>query len=74
MMKDQATLHRNQQASILNIEKQLGHLAQQIKERRPGGLPSNTENNPKGAHISRVSAVRFGAVISQNLTTNHTCG
>ncbi|XP_023767897.1 uncharacterized protein LOC111916464 [Lactuca sativa] len=63
MMKDHATLHRNQQASILNIEKQLGQLAQQIKERRLGGLPSNTENNPKSAHIN-IMTTRSGKIIT----------
>ncbi|XP_023764277.1 uncharacterized protein LOC111912785 [Lactuca sativa] len=54
-MKDQQALLRNQQASILNIEKQLGQLAQQVNERRPGALPSNTKSNLKGAHISIVT-------------------
>ncbi|XP_023759492.1 uncharacterized protein LOC111907915 [Lactuca sativa] len=63
MMKDQQDLLRNQQASIINIEKQLGQLAQQVNERRPGGLPSNTESNPKGAHIN-IMTTRSGKIIT----------
>ena len=42
---------RNQQASILNIEKQLGLVARQINEQSPVGLPCNTEQNPKVTHV-----------------------
>ncbi|XP_023748419.1 uncharacterized protein LOC111896683 [Lactuca sativa] len=45
-IQDTRTMLRNQQASIHNIEKQLGKLAQQINQRAPGELLSNTENNP----------------------------
>ncbi|KAL7594296.1 hypothetical protein Lser_V15G28541 [Lactuca serriola] len=62
-MKDQKALLRNQQASILNIEKQLGQLVRKVNERRPGGLPSNTESNPKGAHINIVTT-RSGKIIT----------
>ncbi|XP_023767337.1 uncharacterized protein LOC111915929 [Lactuca sativa] len=55
MMREQQTLLTNQQASILNIEKQLGQLGKQINERSLGGLPGNTEQNPKGAHIQAVT-------------------
>lgn len=63
MMIDQRAMLRNQQASILNIEKQLGQLALQINERQPGGLPSNTENNPRGAHIN-IMTTRSGKIIT----------
>ncbi|XP_052620935.1 uncharacterized protein LOC128126837 [Lactuca sativa] len=54
---------RNQQASIHNIETQLGKLAQQINQRSPGKLPSKTENNPRGAHINIVT-MRSGKIIT----------
>ncbi|KAL7597747.1 uncharacterized protein LOC128134133 [Lactuca sativa] len=45
-IRETRTMLRNQQASIHNIETQLGQLAQQINQRSPGKLPSKTENNP----------------------------
>src|SRR5262249_39171357 len=39
--------HRNQEASIHNLEKQIGQLAKMLSERAPGSLPGNTEANPK---------------------------
>ncbi|XP_023764839.2 uncharacterized protein LOC111913346 [Lactuca sativa] len=63
MMKNQQALLRNQQASILNIDKQLGQLATQFNERAPGGLPGNTEQNPRGAHIQAI-ATRSGKIIT----------
>ncbi|KAL7605584.1 hypothetical protein Lser_V15G18945 [Lactuca serriola] len=63
MMMDQQALLWNQQASILNIEKQLGQLAKQFNERTPGGLPSDTEKNPKGAHINIVTT-RSGKIVT----------
>src|SRR5262249_15552672 len=39
--------HRNQEASIHNLEKQIGQLAKMIAERPLGSLPSNTEPNPR---------------------------
>ena len=41
------TAIRNQQASILNIENQLGQISQVLQDRFPGTLPSFTEINPK---------------------------
>nr|KAJ0207013.1 hypothetical protein LSAT_V11C500254800 [Lactuca sativa] len=55
MMKDQQNMLRNQQASIHNIEKQLGQLAKQINQRAPGGLPSNTKQNPRMAHVNAIT-------------------
>ncbi|XP_023770224.1 uncharacterized protein LOC111918840 [Lactuca sativa] len=63
MSKAQKALFMNQQASILNTEKQLGQIALQINKRRPGGLPSNTENNLKGAHIN-IMTTRSGKIIT----------
>lgn len=63
MMKDQQALLSNQQASILNIEKQLGELARKFNERTSGGLRSDTEQNPKVAHINIVMT-RSGKVIT----------
>ncbi|XP_023760373.1 uncharacterized protein LOC111908806 [Lactuca sativa] len=47
---------KNQQESILNIEKQLGQLAHQVNERRPGQLPSKTENNPRMGNVNAVTS------------------
>ncbi|XP_052626843.1 uncharacterized protein LOC128133436 [Lactuca sativa] len=47
---------RNQQASILNIEKQLGQLAHQVNERRSCQLPSNAENNPRMENVNAVTS------------------
>ena len=47
---------RNQQASILNIEKQLGQFAHQVNERRPGELPSKTENNPSMENVNVITS------------------
>ncbi|KAG8488548.1 hypothetical protein CXB51_016295 [Gossypium anomalum] len=38
---------KNQQASIQGLETQIGQLAKLIYERPQGGLPSNTETNPR---------------------------
>ncbi|KAL2454786.1 Uncharacterized protein Adt_47711 [Abeliophyllum distichum] len=38
---------QNQQASIRKIETQIGQLALQLSDRRPGTLPSTTETNPR---------------------------
>jgi len=40
------TTLRNQQASILNIETQVGQMSKLLHERLPGALPSTTEKNP----------------------------
>ena len=55
MMIDQQAMLWNQQASIHDIEKQLGQLAQQINRRAPGELPSNTEQNPRMAHVNAIT-------------------
>ncbi|XP_052621827.1 uncharacterized protein LOC128127385 [Lactuca sativa] len=62
-IQETRTMLRNQQASIHNIETQLGQLAQQINQRSPGELPSKTENNPQGAQINIVTT-RSGKIIT----------
>ncbi|XP_052627764.1 uncharacterized protein LOC111897230 [Lactuca sativa] len=54
---------RNQQESILNIEKQLVQLAHQVNERRPGQLPSNTENNPRMENVNVVTS-NYGEIFT----------
>lgn len=44
----------NQQASILNIEKHVGQLAQLMHERLPGTLLRNTKINPR-AHVLPIT-------------------
>jgi DNA anti-recombination protein RmuC len=41
---------RSQKASIQNVEKQVGQMAKTLSERQQGGLPGNTEENPKGGN------------------------
>lgn len=41
------TKFQNQDATIRNLERQIGQLASMISERPQGSLPSNTETNPK---------------------------
>ncbi|KAI3818001.1 hypothetical protein L1987_11803 [Smallanthus sonchifolius] len=45
---------RNQKASIQTIENQVGQIAELLSDRPPGGLPSNTEPNPK-AHVKAIT-------------------
>ncbi|KAI3725393.1 hypothetical protein L1987_65181 [Smallanthus sonchifolius] len=45
---------RNQKASIQTIENQVRQIAKLLSERPPGGLPSNTEPNPK-AHVKAIT-------------------
>ncbi|KAL7609424.1 hypothetical protein Lser_V15G10314 [Lactuca serriola] len=62
-IQETRTMLRNQQASIHNIETQLGQLAQQINQRSSGEFPSKTENNPRGTHINIVTT-RSGKIIT----------
>ncbi|XP_048229405.1 uncharacterized protein LOC125369945 [Ricinus communis] len=41
------TAIRKQQASIQNLENQIGQLSRMMAERQPGTLPSNTQSNPR---------------------------
>ncbi|XP_076941005.1 uncharacterized protein LOC143610368 [Bidens hawaiensis] len=40
---------KSQKASLQTLENQLGQISRQLYERQPGGLPSNTVNNPHAA-------------------------
>src|SRR5215471_9897090 len=48
---------QNQEASIKNLETQVGQLAKMMSERAQGTLPSNTEPNPRG---------QLNAIFSEN--------
>jgi hypothetical protein len=48
---------RSQKASIQNVEKQVGQMAKMLSERQQGGLPGNTEENPKGGNRNPPSAL-----------------
>ena len=45
LLKHEADL-KSQQASLQNLETQIGQIAQQLSDRPPGTLPSNTITNP----------------------------
>src|SRR5262249_22798097 len=49
---------QNQDASIKNLETQVGQLAKLMSEKAQGTLPSNTEPNPRG----QVNAVFLGSI------------
>ena len=51
-MQKTDTLLQNQQASIRNLEGQLGQIAQQLSTRPSGSLPSKTEENPH--HVNAI--------------------
>ncbi|KAI3766148.1 hypothetical protein L2E82_16199 [Cichorium intybus] len=59
---------RNQQASILNIETQVGQISRVLHERFPGTLPSNTEQNPN-AHVKAIST-RSGKILEPSIPIN----
>ncbi|XP_048227298.1 uncharacterized protein LOC125369329 [Ricinus communis] len=44
---------RNQQASIQNLETQIGQISRMLVERQPGTLPSTTESNPR-EHVNII--------------------
>ena len=46
-MEDTQANFRNQGASILNLEHQVGEISKLLTERTQGALPSNTETNPR---------------------------
>ncbi|KAI3824502.1 hypothetical protein L1987_05962 [Smallanthus sonchifolius] len=65
---------RNQKASIQTIENQVGQIAKLLFERPPGGLPSNTEPNPK-AHVKAIT-LRSGRGTGpdpQHITPSRAC-
>ncbi|XP_021821720.1 uncharacterized protein LOC110763276 [Prunus avium] len=52
---------QNMQATVKNIEKQMGQIAFQVSERAPGTFPSQTEQNPRGgADCKAVRVLRSG--------------
>ncbi|XP_021832270.1 uncharacterized protein LOC110772166 [Prunus avium] len=52
---------QNLQATVKNIEKQMGQIAFQVSERAPGTFPSQTEQNPRGcADCKAVRVLRSG--------------
>ncbi|XP_048140761.1 uncharacterized protein LOC125316465 [Rhodamnia argentea] len=60
---------QNQEASIRNLEKQVGRLANHLSERPYGALPSNTEKNP----IENAKAIILsGKEVSRNLSNEAT--
>ncbi|XP_061337054.1 uncharacterized protein LOC133284092 [Gastrolobium bilobum] len=46
-MNETRTHHKNQDASIRNLETQIGQLSRQLAERSPGTFPSDTIINPR---------------------------
>lgn len=61
---------RNQQASIWNIEQQIGQLSRQFNERLSGTLPRNTETNPK-PHV-KVVTTKSGKIINPLIPLTNT--
>ncbi|CAL2247848.1 unnamed protein product [Prunus armeniaca] len=52
---------QNLQATVKNIEKQMGQIAFQVSERAPGTFPSQTKHNPRGgADCKAVRVLRSG--------------
>ncbi|XP_061360726.1 uncharacterized protein LOC133304684 [Gastrolobium bilobum] len=52
-MNETRAYHKNQDASILNLENQIGQLSRQLAERAQGQFPSDTIVNPK-AHCKSI--------------------
>ncbi|KAL5555432.1 hypothetical protein UlMin_037668 [Ulmus minor] len=46
-VEETRTNYRNQEASICNLEHQVGEISKLLVEKTKGSLPSNTETNPK---------------------------
>ncbi|XP_027348020.1 uncharacterized protein LOC113859445 [Abrus precatorius] len=57
------TALRNQQASIHNLENQLGQISRLLSERPQGSLPDNTETNPK--EQVKVVTLRSGKTLQE---------
>ncbi|CAN6543874.1 unnamed protein product [Malus baccata var. baccata] len=52
---------QNMQATVKNMEKQMGQIALQVSGRAPGTFPSQTEPNPRGGtDCKAVRVLRFG--------------
>ena len=56
---------RNQQASIQDLARQIGHISKQLDERSQGKLPSDTEPNPK--EQCQAITTRSGTYYSDSL-------
>ena len=48
------TRFQNHEASIRNLETQMGQLVKIVSERPQGALPSNTEQNPR-EHVKAIT-------------------
>nr|KYP49470.1 hypothetical protein KK1_028817 [Cajanus cajan] len=46
-MNETRTNFKNQEASIRNLENQIGQISRQLSERPPGTFPSDTITNPR---------------------------
>ena len=53
LLKNRETTLRNHDASIHNLETQVGQIAKLISKRQQGSLPRNTEVNPR-EHVNVV--------------------
>ncbi|XP_038696665.1 uncharacterized protein LOC119993559 [Tripterygium wilfordii] len=62
-LQTQASLIHNQGASIRNLEIQVGQLANALSSREKGGLPSQTEVNPKGKNHCYAITLRNGNLV-----------
>ncbi|XP_076930950.1 uncharacterized protein LOC143595944 [Bidens hawaiensis] len=69
--REHETFMKNQEASIQNLNRQMGEIASRLNERPPGTLSSNTEQNPKGfakAVITRSGAGAHDEPVIQEVT------
>ncbi|CAN0898822.1 Retrovirus-related Pol polyprotein from transposon 17.6 [Linum grandiflorum] len=54
-IKSQDQMNKNLQASIHNVERQMGQLSNQLSNRPAGALPSHTEVNPRDAKLCAIT-------------------
>ena len=59
---------KNQEASIRNLENQVGQIARQLADRPQGTFPSDTETNPK-EHCKAIT-LRSGKTIDTQHKAN----
>ncbi|XP_071694589.1 uncharacterized protein [Rutidosis leptorrhynchoides] len=72
-------VQRNHQASIQNLERDMGRISQLLAERQSGTLPSNTQPNPKGketqnsSNYSQVNSIttKSGLTINPDIPNPH---
>ena len=62
-MQSADTRFQNTEASIKNLETQIGQLAKMFSERTQGTLPSNTETNPR-EHVKAIT-IRSGKELEE---------